>query len=177
MKNNLRFILFFSTFYFIANANAEGYVRPPSGVEVNEKRQIKQLTSPQKNCVSAAYQSAYVLISKEKLEAIAAASPDTPNFNNANTNRAVKVLSLLSNNKDQWGCAVLTAPDYQFDYLALSLIEEGETAMFDKQTKAFVDYAEINYFGMVCGDLCGQGEIRVSLPSNALLFLTEWWIS
>jgi hypothetical protein len=123
------------------------------------------------------YQNAYVLISKEKLEAIATTSPDKPNFNSANINRAVKVLSLLSDNKDQWGCAVLTGQDYPFDYLALSLIEEGETAIYDKETLVFVGYAVIRYFGMVCGDLCGQGDINVDLPSNAPIFSTQWWVS
>jgi hypothetical protein len=171
MINRLRFVMLFSALFFIANANSEGYVRPPSGVDVNETRHIKQLKAPQSDCVSAEYPSAFVFISKEKLVAIAA------NPKSDDDDRAKKALSLITNSKDQWGCEVMTLKNFaEFDYLVFSLIEEGQAAIYDKGTKEFVDSAEINYFGMVCGDLCGRGDFSVILPSAPLFFL-PWWVS
>jgi hypothetical protein len=170
MINSLRFVMLFSTLFFIANANSEGYVRPPSGVGVNETRHVKQLKAPQSDCVSAEYPSAFVFISKKKLVAIAA-NPKSDD------DRAKKALSLITSSKDQWGCEVMKVKYIaEFDYLAFSLIEEGQAAIYDKGTKEFVDSAEINYFGMVCGDLCGRGDFSVFLPSAPLFFL-PWWVS
>ncbi len=158
--------------------------RPPAGVDVDQKMEIRLLDTVPSPCISIRQSSVLILIPRSIIEASAANSPDPKTSEQARlafieSTRAKGMLAQVVGQIDSSGCAPVAgrlSPDIQF--LLASLLESGSAHLRDADSNAPIPSATVHYLGQRCGPTCGRGQILFSVAGKSTTFLViDWWVS
>lgn len=158
--------------------------RPPSGTDVDERRMVSLLQTAPSSCIAVPLSGASVVLDRAALEQQVATSPrewktEAERLALIAGKRAAALLAGLDETRTVLGCAT-SAKAISADamHLLLQYLEAGQALVLDLASGQPVPAVEVHYFGKRCGQLCGRGDISVSLSgTKQTIMVVSWWVS
>jgi hypothetical protein len=167
----------------LANALAAASDQPSIGGDVVEQRVVDLPTSPPGDCLSIPVERFSLLISTNRMLALARARPEkwcteSERLALIAGNRADALLSMARGSVDRFGCQELVPPIAEdVKYLMVSELEDGAAVVADPRSGVIHKRAELHFTSYRCGPLCGAGYLFVRTVEGELLWSVNWWVS
>jgi hypothetical protein len=159
--------------------------RPPSGVTIDETRQVNLLTELPARCMSLESNGVAIVIDRAKIETAAAFPNDIKwkteeeRLSLINGGRSREMLTRLTDDRDQVGCAKL-APLERSDasFLVGQLLENWGVGIYLIHDPALLKVVRVRYSAFSAGPTFGRGEILFYAPNaDRPFFVMNWWVS
>ena len=165
-------------------------IRPPQfkppepGVTINQSFNVTLEATPSGECISIVQGRATILIPRQVLEYVRAAAPkkwttEQERLAFIRGNRAKALLQSLIPSMDGFGCTSAQIPASEdFLYLVGELLQSGQVAVVNNETRQRVSHIVVNFDGLRVGPLAGMGHISYSFTEQSAPFLRlSWWVS
>lgn len=157
---------------------------PKTGITINQSFNVTLEATPSGDCISIVQGQATILISRQLLEYVRSAAPEKWTTEQERLafihgNRAKALLQSLTPSIDGFGCtSVQTAASEDSLYLVGELLQSGQVAVVNNETRQRVSHIVVNFNGLRAGPLAGMGHISYSFTEQSAPFLRlSWWIS
>jgi hypothetical protein len=160
------------------------FTPPTPGITVNQSFTVTLEATPSCDCISIIQGQATILISRQILEQISAATPkewttEQERLAFIRGNRARALLRSLTPSIDTFGCTSVQTPTSEDPlYLVSELLQSGQVAVVNNETCQYVSHIVVSFNGLRVGPLAGMGHISYSFTKQFAPFLQlDWWIS
>jgi hypothetical protein len=160
------------------------FTPPPRGITINQSFNVRLEATPFVDCISIVQGQATILISRQLLEQVGAATPETWTTEEERLafirgRRAKTLLQSLTPAIDEFGCnSVQTPVSDDSLYLISELLQSGQVAVVDNETRQRVSHIVVNFDSLRAGSLSGLGHMSYSFTKQSAPFLhLSWWVS
>jgi hypothetical protein len=157
---------------------------PAAGITVNQSFRVTLEAMPAGDCLSVVQGQATILISRQLLESARAAAPEQWTTERERLafirgNRAKALLQSIPPSVDSSGCTPMpTIVPEDSLYLVGELLQSGQVAVVNNETRQRVSHIVVNFHGLRAGPLAGMGHISYSFEEPSVPFLRlSWWVS
>jgi hypothetical protein len=157
---------------------------PAAGITINQSFHVTLEATPPRGCLSIIQGQATILISRQILEDVRAATPEKWKTEEERMafirgSRAKALLQSLISSVDSFGCASAQIPLSEDSlYLVGELLQSGQVAVVDNETRRRLSHIVVNFNGLRIGPLAGMGHISYSFTGQSDPFLRlSWWVS
>jgi len=157
---------------------------PAAGITINQSFRVTLEGMPTGDCLSLVQGQATILISRQLLESARTATPEKWTTEQERLafirgNRAKGLLQGITPSVDSSGCTLLqTMVSEDSLYLVGELLQSGQVAVVNNETRQRVSHIVVNFHGLRAGPLAGMGHISFSFEEPPVPFLLlSWWVS
>jgi len=160
------------------------FTPPATGITVNQSFNVTLEETPSGDCISIVQSQATILISRQLLERVGAATPkkwttEQERLAFIRGDRAKALLQSLTPSTDKFGCtSVQTHISDDSLYLVSELLQSGQVAVVNNETHQHVSHIVVTFSGLRVGPHAGMGHISYSFTEQSVPFLClSWWVS
>ena len=160
------------------------FTPPAPGITVNQSFTVTLEAKPSSDCISIVQGQATILISRQIFEHIRAATPEKWTTEQERLafirgDRAKALLQSLTPSIDKFGCTSVQTPTPEDSlYLVGELLQSGQVAVFNNETRQYVSHIVVSFNGLRGGPHAGMGHISYSFTEQSVPFLhLSWWTS